>query len=183
MRKLFAILVLSVGFSAAAHGFTGGYYDQFLFTTLGDCADIKSVWFLGTHSWEAAQLGPDSQGRPVQAQLSVQLFPNGHYWAEYEELAIREVLPNRTSFDTLFRKAGLEGSWRVNGTQIELEGLGSGIPSKYTGPSGAQQDAIRFTLTTQIHDVRAVNSVMGIVKTLSNTGPKGVSISEYCGVH
>lgn len=163
---------------------TANYYDQFLFEVQGDCKDINSVWFHHTHSWEAAEIGNDNQGRPVEAWLSIQLFKNGTYWAEYGERAIKEIRPDGISFEHLFNKEGLEGTWRVNGNQIELSGLGKGVPAKYTSDaSGKQYDSFKFTLTTKLNDPRAVNSVMNITKSGTNMGPKGISINKYCGVN
>lgn len=163
---------------------SANYYDQFLFAVQGDCKVISSVWFHHAHSWEAAKIGNDAQGRPVEAWLSIQLFKDGTYWAEYGEHALKEVRPDGISYEPLFSKKGLTGSWRVNGTQIEVSGLGKGVPSKYiSADSGKQYDSFKFTLTTKLNDPRAVNSVMNITKSGTNVGPRGISINQFCRVN
>jgi hypothetical protein len=164
---------------------TANYYDQFLFRVEGDCKDGNDripVWFYSAGSWETAKIGNDNQGRPVEAKLLVQLFKDGTYWAAYSEDALKEIARD-VVYDILFYKEGLQGNWKVNGTQIELSGLGTGVQAKVTDSgSGKQYDSFKFTLTTKINDPRAVNAVMNISRNSTNLGPKGISINQYCGV-
>jgi hypothetical protein len=163
---------------------TSNYYDQFLFEIQGDCKELNSIWFLQTHAWEPANIGTNNLGRPVEAELSIQLFKDGSYWAEYGEHSIKEIRPDGISYDTLFAKKGLQGIWKAFGTKIEISGLGSGIAATYTSPvSGKQLDSFKFTLTTKINDQRAVNSVMNITRSGTNMGPKGISINQFCGIN
>jgi len=165
---------------------TANYYDQFLFRVEGDCKDTNDrirVWFYSAGAWKPAIIGKDNQGRPVEASLFVQLFKDGTYWAEYSEYVLRET-DGDVVYDFLFKKEGLQGNWKVNGTQIELSGLGTGVQAKVTDSgSGKQYDSFKFTLTTKINDPRAVNSVMNISRNSTNIGPKGISINQYCGVN
>jgi hypothetical protein len=153
-----------------------------LYQVEGDCKKIDSVWFHSTNAWEQAMLGKDSQGRPAIAGVSIQLFPDGTYYAEYSELAIKEITSTGTSYDSLFSKV-VEGKWSVNGNQLNVQGLGVGTPSKMTLPSGTIADSIKFQMNTVLNDNRVLNSSMNIGKSLTNKGPRGISINKYCGVN
>lgn len=157
------------------------YYDQFLYQITGDCKKIDTVWFYSTSSWDDAQLGMDSKNRPLFAGVSIQLFRDGTYWAEYYEKAIIEVLPNITRFEVLFEKV-LTGTWRMNSDQIEVAGIGIGKPVKMVSPFG-MVDGIKFQFTSVFNDKRAMNAVTNVGRVGTNNGPRGISINQYCGVN
>ena len=171
----------AVAIQPATINVTGTYFDQFVYQTEGDCKKIDSVWFHSTHAWEPAMLGNDPKGRPDIASLSIQLFPNGTYYAEYEELAITKVAPPYTDYENLFSKK-LTGTWTVSGNQLLVQGLGVGMPSKMTLPSGTIADSISFKMTTALNDQRVLTNLMNIGKSTTNNGPNGISINQYCGV-
>lgn len=74
-------------FNSTQPSAAGSYYDQFIFRVLGECKNPSKLWFHQTHSWEAALIGRDEKNRPIEAWLSIQLFDDGTYWAEYGEHA------------------------------------------------------------------------------------------------
>src|SRR4051812_48495954 len=69
------------------------YYDQLLFGVSGSCSNIHTMWFMAAYSWERESLGNDSQGRPAFAEIVLQLFSDGTYWAQYEEIALVSQTP------------------------------------------------------------------------------------------
>ncbi len=177
-----SFLVEATALQPATLNLTGTYYDQFLYQVMGDCKKIETVWIHSTHAWEQAMLGKDSQGRPALAGASVQLFQDGTYYAEYEELAIKEVTSTDTHYDILFAKV-IEGKWSVSGDQLLIQGLGIGTPNKMILPSGAIADSIKFQMNTAINDKRVLNVAMNIGKSSTNNGPRGISINKYCGIN
>ena len=80
---------------------------------------------------------------------------------------------------------GIEGTWSVVGSRLELSGLGFGELGTYVDDT-LEEDrypAIRFTLTKKLNDPRALNNVMGIARAITNSGPKGILINQYCRVN
>lgn len=159
------------------------YYDKFIFKVLNNCKNPSTLRFKSTYSWEPAIIGSDLDGRPLFATLSLQLFEDGTYWAEYSEHVVKQVSVGSTEYKVLYKNEELQGAWRVINDRIEVDGLGYGLPAEYTHSDRKQSDSFRFTLTTAIHDPRAVNSKMNITTSISNTGPKGISINQYCNIN
>jgi hypothetical protein len=157
------------------------YYDQFVFKINGNCSDTNTMWFESTHSWGAADLGLDSQNRPLRATLSIQLFEDGTYWALYSESAVIEVEPGKTSYLNLFTKEGIEGRWSTNGDQINLSGLGTGSASTYESVHGTM-NSFELKLTDPINNPDVLISRFNITNSITNIGPKGVSINQFCGL-
>ncbi len=160
------------------------YYDQFIFKVHGDCKEPNSVSFSSLFSWEPALIGKDFEGNLVYSYLSIQLFSDGTYWAEYTELALKKIETGGRTYKTIFYKDNLNGNWVINNNRIELSGIGYGVPTKNINHSnGKISDAIRFTMTSVINNYDALNAEMKISGSLSGEGPKGISVNQYCNIH
>ncbi len=156
------------------------YFDQFEFNVEGDCSDLTKLWFRTAHSFGHATLGTDSSGRPIEASLTVQVFKDGNYWAEYAEHAIISRTDRQTVYEGLFEKQ-IEGTWAVKGDRIELSKLGFGIASTYKIDYKIL-NSIQFTLTEKINDPRAVQGNFQITRAWTNIGPFGASKNQYCDI-
>ncbi len=160
---------------------TANYYDQFLYKIDGDCSEIRTVWFHQATTWTFSSIGKDVSGRDSFFGLSLQLFPNGTYYAEYEELSTLDSHLETVTYESTFKKP-ISGRWIVNGNIISLQGLGSGMPSQLPMTAfSTPQDAIGFKLDRPIHNHRVAGVVLNLVKTSTNLGPRGVSINKFCG--
>lgn len=184
LKKLSVVLsvLFLMGQAHAGVNVTGTYFDKFIYQTDGDCKQIDTVWFHSTATFEPATLGNDLKGRTAIAKVAIQLFQDGTYYAQYQELAIKQTDSTGTSYDNIFEKT-FSGNWSATADQIDVQGLGVGTPSKSTLPSGNVVDAINFKVTSLVNDPRAVNNAMNIVKSTTNNGPRGISINQFCGVN
>ncbi|MBC7384941.1 MAG: hypothetical protein H7301_02115 [Cryobacterium sp.] len=155
------------------------YYDSFLFSAHGDCREMDKLWFYQTYSWETALLGVDDRGRPISAELSLQLFRDGSYFAHYAELVLTDIRSTTRSYDTLSYKT-LIGKWSVNQSEITLAGIGTGLPDRVFLPDGSLKNSIRFRFTEVIHDDRILQTTMNLARVGTSEGPRGISLQKYC---
>ena len=174
------LLVTAFFLSLASTAQATDYYDPFLFEVRGRCQSAN-IHFMAAYSFEPAPLGLDFQDRPVHAALHLQLLAEGAYWAEYSESALLPVEEGRPKrYEVVFRKA-IEGHWHTAANRLELDGLGYGTPGVYRDPySPVTKSSIRFTHTTVFNDSRILSSTMNLSRSVTNVGPRGISINEYC---
>ena len=118
MTKFLSVLIVSMGLSLAAQA--AGYYDQFLFSVEGDCQNINKIWFHSASSYGSIPLGLDSQGRPMEASLVVQLFPDQTYWVDYLEIVITGTDGHGGRFYDLVFERKQTGTWKTNGDELVL---------------------------------------------------------------
>jgi hypothetical protein len=171
---LLAIALLSLGASAQA-----GYFDQFTFHTEGNCRQIRSIQFHQASSWYQINLGLDSKGRPMHANITLQLFRDHTYWMEYSEIAVTQVMPgNGTRGDLLFRTV-LQGRWQAVNGELMVGQWFTGMPSQIE-ERGRNIQGISARFHAPIHDTRLTDTLVVFSATHGNTGPRGISAAQYC---
>ena len=157
------------------------YYAKFIFKVSGDCSNIDTVSFHGLYSFDNIDLGQDSKGRPEYADVHLQLFQDHTYWLQYTETAIKgENSWGGSVGETLF-DTKKEGTWSVSGDQIVMSDLATGIPLQVT-EDGKPSDAIEFSFSKALNDPRLLGKSFSAEKSVGNTGPRGISINQYCHV-
>ncbi len=178
---LFLALALTTSYSKAEPMPTGenDYFQQFLFENEGSCAIPSRLSFKEVSTWKPFELGLDGQVLQL-ADLNLQLFKDGTYYASYSEFAPKEI-DHLGVYVTTFQKE-LTGIWVVKCGKLYVIGIGTGLPSKISDSFGNQEtDGISFQFDTAIHDSRILNATVKLGHTSTNVGPKGISIDTYCG--
>jgi hypothetical protein len=175
MKTLLFTLALLVS-ATAAHA---GYYDQFLFSVRGSCADMRGMEFHQSAAWFGADLGRDEHGRPVHADMALQLFANGRYWLSYQEVAIDHTFPNGGSTGTIVFSKALEGAWTIQGRSLVVPGLLTANPT-VIHDHGGTAPGYAAVFTSAIHGLllRGQSVMFGAVT--SGIGPKGLSAHDFC---
>lgn len=177
MKKIILFTALLIMNTAA---FANSAYNEFKFEVVGKCSEINTVGFFAITSHDMNVLGEDSKGHLVMFDLLVQLFDDGTYYAEYVESTWKTMEYGVHSFEH-----SISGKWSVNAkNEIEMAGLGVGRIVNYEGKLMGREykTAISFQLNVAFNDLRAKGQQFILGHSYISTGPKGVSINQYCGV-
>lgn len=152
------------------------YYNSFVYDTHGSCADAGNLWFRSTTTTDKMTLGTDVNGNSVFARMSLQLFADGTYYADYQEYVVTSVLPDGIIYSQGIFYKSLRGTWAITDNQLQMSGIGTATPHKTT-PS---EETMSVQFNTVINDARIVDKPMIIGKSLTTIGPQGVSTYSYC---
>lgn len=171
---LFTLLLLSTGAAARAD-----YYTPFEFHVQGSCENSRGLYFHQSSAWFRTDLGHDAHGRPLYADLTLQLFPNGKYWMYYDEVAVTHYLPDGGTEGVMVFEKKLEGTYAVHGLQLSVGGLFTAMPVEIHDQGGTAA-GFAATFTNAIHNPRLMDREVIFGAMYSKLGPKGVSVPEYC---
>ncbi len=178
MKTAKTLLILLLMLSSVGASAESGI-EYFLFAPQGSCEDMKSLRFQHAYSFKIP-LGTNLQQEPLEAELDLNLFPDGTFWARYSEKAHTDIQYRngwRTSFArTEFEKV-LEGRWSLKGKKIIIPGLGVGVLPDI---QDSHRPDFPLTMTETLNDPRMRNRTFPMARSFTNIGPKGVSILQYC---
>ncbi len=184
MKKILLSLCLVMGVASSARA-DFGYYEQFLFQSSLDCKTDPKSWewtpFEALESYPDVDLGKDSQGRPLSAQVRLQLFPDGFFFLHYQEIALtKQVSPAVTENEVQFEKK-ITGRWSVCDNQLIVSDLATGLPGEASIYDKIEKVVV-LKLNKVIHDERMKGQEITLGYFKSNRGPNGQSMYQFCGV-
>ena len=159
---------------------TASFVEKFFYTVEGSCKEPKKLEFWQAKTMDPAKLGKDELGRPKEAYVSLQLFPDQTYWAIYGERAIKEIADGKITYAFIYEQRDITGSWKLEGKTLHLENLGTAEASKYEALIARPYPSLKITLNQTFNDAAALNKKVNLMMAMTTEGPRGQMVYEYC---